>query len=95
MRNYEVVIIVHPDIEESALTAIVDKIKSWITDGGGNIAKVDMWGRRRMAYPIQKQSEGQYVLIQSEMAPTFCVELERNLKFQEPVLRYMVTLMND
>jgi len=91
MRNYEVVIIVHPDLDETALNGIVEKIKAWIVDAGGAIDKVDMWGKRHMAYPIKKQRDGQYVLFKVQMAPTFGAELDRNLRFTEPVIRYLVT----
>lgn len=91
MRNYEVVLIVQPDLDENALTGVLDRVKGWITDAGGAIAKVDMWGKRRMTYLIRKQREGQYVMITAEMAPTFSAELERNLRLFEPVMRFMIT----
>ncbi len=91
MRNYEVIFIVHPDLDENALSGIVDRVKSWITDAGGAIDKVDIWGRRRLAYAIRKQREGQYVFLQAQMAPAFGAELDRNLRFLEPVIRYSIT----
>ncbi len=94
MRNYEVIFIIHPDLDENAVTGIVDRVKSWITDAGGSIAKVDLWGRRRMAYEIRKQREGQYVYVQTEMAPSYGAELERNLRFLEPVLRYSIVAVD-
>jgi small subunit ribosomal protein S6 len=91
MRKYEVVFIVNPDLDEAALTGLVDRVKAWITDAGGSVAKVDLWGRRRMAYLIRKQREGQYVLVEAEIAPSFTAELERNLRFLEPVMRFLIT----
>ena len=91
MRNYEVIFIVHPDLDENALSGIIDRVKSWITDAGGAIDKVDIWGRRRLAYAIRKQREGQYVFLQAQMAPAFGAELDRNLRFLEPVIRYSIT----
>jgi small subunit ribosomal protein S6 len=93
MRNYEVIFIVHPDLDENALTGVVDKVKGWITEAGGNIAKVDLWGRRRLAYVIRKQREGQYVLVQAEMAPASGADLDRNLRFLEPVIRHSIIMM--
>ena len=90
MRNYELVFIAHPDLDETALNGVVEKVKSWIVDAGGSIAKVDLWGRRRLAYTIRKQREGQYVLIDAQMAPTYSAELDRNMRFLEPVMRYML-----
>lgn len=93
MRNYEVVLIVHPDLDETAFNAAVDKVKGWITGSGGTVSKVDIWGKRRMAYAIRKQREGQYVLINAEFAPSFSADLERNLRFLEPVMRFMITVV--
>lgn len=94
MRTYEIVLIVHPDLDETAFNGVIEKTQGWITTGGGSIAKVDVWGRRRMAYAIGKQREGQYVLITAEFAPAFSAELDRNLRFLEPVIRYMITVVN-
>lgn len=91
MRNYEVVVIAQPDLDEAALTSLIDKIKGWITDSGGTIDKVDQWGKRRMAYAIRKQREGQYTLFFVQMKPGFAAELERNLRLVESVLRFMIT----
>ena len=91
MRTYEVVFIVNPDLDETALTGLIDKVKAWITASGGTIAKVDLWGKRRMAYQIRKQREGQYVLVLADFAPSFTAELERNLRFLEPVMRFLIT----
>jgi small subunit ribosomal protein S6 len=90
MHAYEVVFIVHPDQDENALTALIDKVKGWIVDAGGSIVKVDVWGRKRMAYSIRKQREGQYVLVQANLAPKYTAELERNLRFLEPVMRFLI-----
>ena len=94
MKDYELVVIVHPDLDEGALNAVIEKVKGWIVDAGGTVAKVDTWGRRRMAYLIRKQHEGQYVLFQAQIAPTFTAELERNLRFLEPVMRFMIISTN-
>jgi len=91
MRKYEFVCIVHPDLDETAFNEAVDKVKGWISDSGGNIDKVDVWGRRKLAYSIKKQREGQYVLLHIQMDPTALPELERNMRFHEPVIRYMLT----
>jgi small subunit ribosomal protein S6 len=90
MRNYDLVCIIHPDLDEAAFTGAVDKVKAWVADAGGSIAKVDLWGRRRMAYAIRKQREGQYVYFQVNMDPKSSAELDRNLRFFEPVMRFML-----
>lgn len=94
MRNYELVCIIHPDMEEAAFNDAVDKIKGWISDSEGTVDKVDNWGRRKMAYPIQKQMEGQYVLLHVTMQPTATEDLERKLRLLEPVMRHMFVLVD-
>jgi small subunit ribosomal protein S6 len=93
MRTYELVCIVHPDLDENAFKGIVEKVSGWVTEAGGNVDKVDIWGRRRMAYSIRKQREGQYVLLHLSMAPSVAAGLERNIRFQESILRSMLTLV--
>jgi small subunit ribosomal protein S6 len=91
MREYELVFIVHPDLDDTALKELVEKVKSWIIDAGGIVSKVDFWGKRKLAYSIRKQREGQYVLFKTQMEPSFGVTLERNLRFLEPVMRFLIT----
>ena len=93
MRKYEVVVIVNPELDEAALTGVVDRVKAWITDAGGSVNKVDLWGKRRMAYIIRKQREGQYVLLNLSLNPATIANLERNIRFQETVIRHMLTLV--
>ncbi len=92
MRKYELAFIVHPELDETAFNDIVEKVKGWITQNGGNILQVDVWGKRTLAYPIRKQKEGQYVLMKVEMKPSSCPQLERNLRFLEPILRFLIVL---
>ena len=95
MRKYEVVIILHPELDENALNEALEKVKGWITAAGGNISKVDAWGKRRLAYIIRKQREGVYYLINAELSPAFASELDSNLRFHEPVIRYMITAVEE
>ena len=91
MREYELVLIVHPDLDETAFNDLVKRVSGCITDGSGEIVKTEVWGKRQMAYPIRKQTQGQYVILHTKMAPTFGTTLERNLRIQEQVLRYMLS----
>lgn len=91
MREYELIFIVHPDLDDTALKDVIEKVSGWITEAGGSVTKVDLWGKRRMAYSIRKQKEGQYVLLKTEMEPAFGATLERNLRFLEPVMRFLLT----
>ena len=92
MRSYEVVVIVHPDLDEKAFTEALDRVQGWITEADGKVTKVDLWGKKKLAYEIRKQTEGQYVIIYADMNPTFCSELERNLQLNESIMRFMVTI---
>lgn len=92
MHNYELVCIIHPDLDENAFKAMLEKVSNWVTEFGGTVDKLDVWGRRRMAYSIRKQREGQYAVMYISMPPTAAAELERNLRFQENILRSMLTV---
>lgn len=91
MREYELVFIVHPDLDDTALKDLVEKVQGWISDAGGTVSKVDFWGKRKMAYSIRKQKEGQYVLLKIQMEPSFGATLEHNLRFTEPIMRFLIT----
>jgi small subunit ribosomal protein S6 len=90
MREYELVIITQADLEEAAYNDALNKINGWITESGGEVAKTEMWGKRRLAYLIRKQSEGVYALLHVKMPASFGAQLERNLRFLEPVMRYLL-----
>jgi small subunit ribosomal protein S6 len=93
MRNYELVCVIQPDLDENAFNGVLDRVKGWITESGGTVGKVDVWGRRRLAYPIHKHREGQFVLMNISLSPKSTTELDRNLRFQETVLRHMLSLV--
>jgi small subunit ribosomal protein S6 len=94
MRNYEIVTIFHPELDDAALTVAVEKIKSWVTESGGVVSNIEQWGKRRLAYHIRKQRDGKYVMFNIQMDPALASELDRNMRFLEPVLRYMTTLVD-
>lgn len=91
MRKYELVVIVTPEFDEEATSEIIDKIKGWISDSGGSLDNLDHWGRRRFAYEIKDHKEGQYFIFDIDIPPTFVADLERNMRLQEPILRYLIT----
>ena len=93
MRNYELMCIIQPDLDETAMNGVLDKVKGWITESGGSIDKAEVWGRRRMAYTINKHREGQYVLLNVTMNPAATSELERNLRYQESIMRHMLSVV--
>ena len=91
MRNYELVCIVQPDLDETAFKGAIERVQGWITEAGGTVDKVDVWGRRRLSYPIRKQRDGQYVLLNVSLDPKSASALERNIRYLETVLRHMLT----
>jgi small subunit ribosomal protein S6 len=93
MRKYELVCIIQPELDETAFNGVVEKVKGWISESGGNVDKVDVWGKRRLATQIRKQRDGQYVLLNVTMPNKATIELERNLRFLEPVMRHMLSVV--
>lgn len=93
MRKYELMCIIQPDLDETAFNGVLDKVKGWVGESGGKVDKAEVWGRRRMAYIINKHREGQYVLLNVTMDPAATSELERNLRFQESIMRHMLSVV--
>ncbi len=90
MKPYELVVIIHPDLDDEAINQAVDRIKEWIAKADGKVEKVDNWGKKRMSYAIQKQNEGIYFLLTITMPPDAITEFERNLIILEPVMRHLI-----
>jgi small subunit ribosomal protein S6 len=95
MREYEFTFIVRSNIEEPDLTAVIDQVKGLITDNGGEVVKLDLWGTRRLAYPIEQMREGQYVFMITKLPPQAMVELDRGLKLIEDVLRHLIVRIDE
>jgi len=93
MRKYELVCILQPDLDEGVFKGALERIQSWVTETGGSVDKTEIWGRRKLAYIIHKQTEGQYVLLNITLDPKSTGELERNIRFLEPVIRHMLTVV--
>ncbi len=90
MRDYELAFIVRPNVDDNGVTAVVDKVSQFVKSANGEVASVDVWGRRNLAYPINNHREGIYVLFQAKMSPSVLTELERNLKLSEEIIRYLL-----
>lgn len=91
MRNYELVCILQADLDENVSKDALERIQNWVTETGGTVDKTESWGRRKLAYMIHKQTEGQYVMFNISIDPKSAKELERNIRFLEPVIRHMLT----
>ena len=90
MRRYELMLVLRPDVADDKSQAIIDRTTRGIVDAGGQIVKVAPWGRRRLAYPIDRHREGSYHIILFEAPSDAIVELEHTLLITEEVLRHLV-----
>lgn len=95
MRQYELITIIQPDLDEETTTGVIDRVKGLITDNGGEILNTELWGTRQLAYPIQKFRQGYYVYMDVEFTPEFGTELKQSLRYIESIIRYMLTKKND
>jgi small subunit ribosomal protein S6 len=93
MRHYEMMIILDPSLEENTVQPSLEQFLTVVTAGGGSVDKVDVWGRRRLAYEIDKRSEGIYAVIDMNAGPDAVAELDRQLGLNEAVLRTKVLRM--
>jgi small subunit ribosomal protein S6 len=91
MRRYELMLVIRPDVADDKSQALVDRTTRQIVTAGGQIVKVAPWGRRRLAYPIDRHREGSYQIILFESPPEAIVELEHTLLITEEVLRHLIT----
>lgn len=90
MRHYEVMVILDPDLEERAVSPLIENFLSVVRSGGGKVEKIDTWGRRRLKYEIKKKAEGIYSVIDLNAQPEVVKELDRQLNLSESVLRTKV-----
>ncbi|WP_236242037.1 30S ribosomal protein S6 [Streptomyces sp. CC228A] len=90
MRHYEVMVILDPDLEERAVSPLIESFLSVVREGSGKVEKVDTWGRRRLAYEIKKKPEGIYSVIDLQAEPAVVKELDRQMNLNESVLRTKV-----
>lgn len=87
MRHYEIMIILDPEVDERTVAPSLEKLLQVVPTNGGSIDKVDIWGKRRLAYEIQKKSEGIYVVVDMTATPAIAQELDRQLGLNETILR--------
>ncbi|HEY79089.1 MAG TPA: 30S ribosomal protein S6 [Dehalococcoidia bacterium] len=95
LRDYELVVILNPDIAEDDLEATLGKINQFIGDKGGTIDSVEQWGKRKLAYPLKHFTEGSYVLVRFKLGAKLTGELEANLRISEAVLRHLLVKLSD
>ena len=90
-RPYELTVIVRIDPSDEVMQAAITQVHTWVEENDqGKVVNADHWGRRRLAYEINKQREGYYICMQAEIEPAHINELERNLKLSSDILRYLL-----
>jgi small subunit ribosomal protein S6 len=90
MRNYELMVILDPDLEERTVAPSLDQYLNLVRQDGGNVESVDVWGRRRLAYEVDKKTEGIYAVVSLSAEPATVKELDRQLTLNESVMRTKV-----
>jgi len=95
MKAYELLLMLNPSLEEEARAAVLDKIQGVITADGGVVDTVDGWGKRKLAFEIDKVTEGEYVLVDFHTIPAAIAELDRVLRITDSVIRFMLVHRED
>jgi len=95
LRDYELVVIISPEVVEEDIPATIEKINRFIAERGGSVTEVHQWGRRKLAYPIKHFMEGNYVLTQFKMDPRLTAELEASLGISEEILRHLLVRLDE
>ena len=94
MNKYETIFIINSNLEESAIKGVIEKFSNLINTNG-KVESVDEWGKKKLAYPMKKQTEGYYVLINFEADPSEIAELERIYRITDEVIKFITTRVND
>lgn len=91
-RDYELGIVINPEIGDEQARAIVDRVTTIITNNGGQVIRLNAWGRRRLAYPIQRFRDGLYFFYDLVLDPSTIAEIERNIRVNEDIIRHLMKL---
>lgn len=95
LRDYELVLVINPEVAEDKFEATIDNVSRFITGNGGVVSNTEQWGKRKLAYPIRHFVEGSYVLTKFKLKPAFSKELAANLRISEDVLRHLLIRVGD
>jgi len=95
LRDYELIVIVSPEVPEEELPSHIDKISEFITNKGGSVTEVERWGKRKLAYPINHFREANYVLTRFKLEPGTTAELEANIRISEKILRHLLVRLGE
>jgi len=94
LHDYELVVIISPEVMEEAVDGVMDRISQFITESGGSVSTVERWGKKKLAYPIKHFTEGNYVLARFKLKPELGKELEASLQLSEEVFRHLLIRLN-
>src|SRR6056297_1129529 len=92
MRNYELMILLDPNLQEEEISALIKEVQQTIANNQGKIIKVNQWGKRTLAYDIKNFREAFYVIIDFELEPENIANIEKSIKFEEKIIRYLLVL---
>jgi small subunit ribosomal protein S6 len=90
VREYELMVVLDPNLDETAVEALNNRVAGLVTQRGGSVESVDLWGRKRLAYPIGRYRDGIYILSRLQLPPNAAVDIERALKLTESVMRHLL-----
>lgn len=92
MREYEVTVIFQTNLDDEARSALVERVSGWLTHGEAEADKPvqNVWGQRRLAYPIKNHTEGYYILFDAQLEPDRLADIERSMQYTDDILRYMI-----
>ena len=95
MRDYELMVVLTPEQDEDGVTAATERVTTMVTSRGGEVVDVQPWGRRRLAYPIEKHRDGFYAVAKLKLEPDATAPLERSLTLSEQVLRHLLVRLDE
>lgn len=95
MRKYETFFIVDPDLTDEVNAVIDEKVKNVVSSNGGSVLEYNPWGKKKLAYPVQKRTRGHYVLMEYAGGPELVAELERNMRLDERILKFITVKLED
>jgi small subunit ribosomal protein S6 len=90
LREYELVMILDPEMEDEQASATIDRMQQFVTSRGGEVTDVNPWGKRKLSYPIKSRNEGNYIVTHFRIEPSQTTELEATLRLSEEVLRHLL-----
>lgn len=95
MRDYELMVVLTPELDEAGVTAATERLTTLVSGRGGEVVDVQSWGRRRLAYPIQKHRDGYYAVAKLKLAPEAAEPLDRSLRLNEAVIRHLLVRLDE